>query len=398
MPQEQPAKFPKFRRAFVYAAAATAPANALRLSGAITLSDTILLAALALTILTASLRSRLAGSIQLSLWVLTVAVLLSIYTSPTVTAIFTPAASVLLAFFVWPILVCSGLRGSWLTIAGLSQAWAIGVLFSAAVAVTDFLHVSALGLALTGLNFAGQRYSGLSVHPNHLALTSAMVLTFVLARGIKQAGAVTNKFATLGMCALLAAGILLGGSRAALVAAGLVAIFVLATRLSGFGRAWACLLVVGATLLVSSRPTTATSDSQLLVTLSRLSEAQAASDQGHVLLGENAWSVFLHSPLVGGGLGNLNSAHDIYLQVLASVGLLGATGFGLFMWVVMRAAATAYKRFPGSSAGAIFPSIGVWLLCGLFQNQVTDRYIMIPVAIAVALASDAEGQSFVARV
>jgi len=380
-------------------AAGASSANAIRIAGIATASDLLLLLALAIGALS-GFSPRLPAWARVSLWLLTLSLLMSFVGVDDLGANFAPVASLVLAYFAWPIALAGAFRGGWCSAVSVLNAWVAGIVISAGVAVSDYLNFTHLGLSLTGLDFAGQRFSGLSVHPNHLALSCAMALPLVLARSATTArrrGRLLGVF----VFSILGVGVLLAGGRAALVAAVGGMLLVLLTLTAGRLRVVAVLVVAVATFALVTRflPAQNAQAAHLFEALQRLSESQAGSDQGHLDLGVAAWQAFQQNPIFGSGLRELNSAHDIYLQVLSSLGLLGAVALLVFMGGAIESAWRLYRTsglFLGPSAvvGAIFPSAVVWLATGLFQNQIDDRYILVPIATGIVVrATSRESQS-----
>lgn len=379
-------------------AAGSSSANAIRIAGIATASDLLLLLALAIGALS-GFSPRLPAWARVSLWLLTLSLLASFVGVDDLGANFAPVASLVLAYFAWPIALAGAYRGGWCSAVSVLNAWVAGIVLSAGVAVSDYLNLTHLGLSLTGLDFAGQRFSGLAVHPNHLALSCAMALPLVLARSATTArrrGRLLGVF----VFSILGVGVLLAGGRAALVAVGGM-LLVLLTLTAGRLRVVMVLVVALATFALVTRflPAQDAQAAHLFEALQRLSDSQAGSDQGHLDLGVAAWQTFLQNPLFGSGLRELNSAHDIYLQVLSSLGLLGAVALLVFVGGAIESAWRLYRTsglFLGPSAvvGAIFPSAVVWLATGLFQNQIDDRYILVPIATGIVVrATSRELQS-----
>lgn len=380
-------------------AAGSSSANAIRIAGIATASDLLLLLALAIGALS-GFSPRLPAWARVSLWLLTLSLLASFVGVDDLGANFAPVASLVLAYFAWPIALAGAYRGGWCSAVSVLNAWVAGIVLSAGVAVSDYLNLTHLGLSLTGLDFAGQRFSGLAVHPNHLALSCAMALPLVLARSATTArrrGRLLGVF----VFSILGVGVLLAGGRAALVAAVGGMLLVLLTLTAGRLRVVMVLVVALATFALVTRflPAQDAQAAHLFEALQRLSDSQAGSDQGHLDLGVAAWQTFLQNPLFGSGLRELNSAHDIYLQVLSSLGLLGAVALLVFVGGAIESAWRLYRTsglFLGPSAvvGAIFPSAVVWLATGLFQNQIDDRYILVPIATGIVVrATSRELQS-----
>ena len=103
------------------------------------------------------------------------------------------------------------------TVGWVVWAWIVSAGASAAVAVVDAIGPATIGTALTGVQYLG-RPAGLSVHPNHLAITCAMALpiagwsfSYATGRGARLVSAV--------FIGILIAGLLVSGSRAGFLGA-----------------------------------------------------------------------------------------------------------------------------------------------------------------------------------
>lgn len=269
-----------------------------------------------------------------------------------------------------------------------ADAWALGAAVSALVAVADFALHTGIGPHVSGASFAG-RDAGLTLQPNDLGVTAAIVIPWVMVRLIS----VRSVRATLWWSAILTAltaGILVSGSRSALIAvpAGMLTLLLIGR---GISRKLVPLVVGGGAIAGVAAIAARFSGSQTFVAVNRLtgtSTSVAQSDSTRVERYHVAISDFLSHPIVGVGYQSIRQALDIYLQLAASGGVLALAGFGLFvLWVIGSDRALVRTAPPGhlrNLGGALAGAMVVWLVYGLFQNGIYERYLYVAAGLTVA--------------
>jgi O-antigen ligase len=192
----------------------------------------------------------------------------------------------------------------------------------------------------------------------------------------------------------LGAGVLMSGSRAGLAGA-IGGLAVLPLFNPGRRRSIGLLLVAG---LIGASLVALTFDSSLashlgIVTGQRFT-GQAAGTQTSNDYRTHAYAAafraIVRNPAMGQGFQQARDAHDIYLQLL-QVG--GIAAFASFLAFASGAIVTARRiiashHTPASFAtlaGGLGASIVVWLITGLAQNELYDRYLYIPVGLLLAM-------------
>ncbi len=82
----------------------------------------------------------------------------------------------------------------------------------------------------------------------------------------------------------------------------------------------------------------------------------------------------------------------IYLQILAAGGLVAFTGFIALTFGTMH---TVWRQVTVETAlsRALIASTGTWLILGLVENELTDQYLYVPLALAVALWASSTNQT-----
>ena len=262
---------------------------------------------------------------------------------------------------------------------GLLDAFVIGATLNAFVGIVDLA-----GLPIAPYQVGGSRTAALTIHPNYLALTCTIAAPLALlwvTRGgrWRTAGYVST--------ALLLLGAYASGSRAGAVTAVLAvaATYVLIPGLRrglgivvpivGIGLV-ALVLVAGDQILEQVRlggdlgttVNTAGSD------LQRSKTSSLALDQ------------FQARPLQGVGYGVIADAHVIYLQLLASGGLIAMASFITYIGGL---AASLRRAFGGPQRDAAVVcglAILMWLINGIHDNQLADKYLYVIPGFLVAMA------------
>ena len=269
-----------------------------------------------------------------------------------------------------------------------ARLWLVSATINSAVAVTDFAHVTSIGLTLSG------RPSGLTVHPNHLGMVAAMAIPlalFLAARARKWPSAAVY----LGTVGILTLGVLVSGSRAALLAAmaGALLLPALGNRLLKpvvlIAIAAGGLLLFTSGVLTTNQPSTTSP----FVAIERLADpATASSDTGRLEYYSAALADFARRPFTGIGFDLVRTAHDIYFQLLQAGGILALASFLVFSAGSLRLGMKltrdqALSRDMQNLAAALTASLLVWLVAGLVQNLIYDRFLYLPVGLLVGLNS-----------
>jgi len=254
------------------------------------------------------------------------------------------------------------------------------------------------------------------------ASASAVVAVFQLQGGEYRALGLTTQFNTLAIASLMASGPALSFVTAdrrstRLLASGLVALLFFAVVISGSRAGLLGYLAVVAVFVLLSRRTALTilaigaTAGGVLIGFLLLSTDNAVSrlfaiDPGSVsesnigrlaLLQDNL-NLALSHPLFGIGFESAGDAHNIFLQVLVSGGILGLVGFLYLIYgVVSRALRSVADASETGEAELRILMIGLvasftgYLVAGLFQNALWDRYIwIVPGLLAAGVPARSE--------
>jgi O-antigen ligase len=230
------------------------------------------------------------------------------------------------------------------------------------------------------------RSAGLTIHPNYLALTCVLALPMAMLW--------FGRSRRYNIAAVIAVGSLLGGvyasgSRAGFVAA-IIAVVVTTIIVPRLRRGLPILLPLAGVGLVGLLLFTSTGH-KLLVQLRLASDASGAnpstagSNFQRSLLASVAWTQIQARPLVGVGWSQITTAHDIYLELLDSAGIIALASFLVFLGGMV---ASLRRALSGPLRGeAIVCAVGIlaWLANGVFDNQVGDKYLYVVPGLLLAI-------------
>ncbi|MDT5359788.1 MAG: hypothetical protein QOC69_1550 [Mycobacterium sp.] len=280
---------------------------------------------------------------------------------------------------------------AWSAIEPRTPRWVMGsfiggVALSAAISVTDLLQVTSIATSL-GYDSNNSRQTGLTDHPNTLGFTCAISLPIAIFFMARR-GRVTWIASRLAIVILLG-GVVACGSRGTQFAAPII---ILATLMSAPERRRAALKNVAITLAVSTAALfvlVETLASNVLGDLFRFSTGGTGvgdSDAERAILLKQAINDVESYPVFGVGLRHIVEAHNIYLQILASGGLV--LGFAMLAYWIGVISSCWQLRARGSYLGAcLLISMLTWLGLGTIENQLTDRLLYFTVGSVAALVS-----------
>lgn len=259
-------------------------------------------------------------------------------------------------------------------------AWLLGTLVSVLVAVSDFLGFTHVAFSLTHGALTTGRQSGLSAHVNHFGFACAMAIPIAIF--IISSGRPVGGLTALG---LLLMGSVLSGSRGSQI--GVVTAFILSAVFTRQGRRlaipimWLCVLV--STMVLAVRPQLFSAFGDLI----RFGDRTAyVSDEARAMAAEQAIQDFRTHPVAGVGLEVLTEAHNIILQALAAGGVILLLGLAVYFLDAIKDGIRAYRK-GYVAAGFSVASACTLLVMGTFQNQISDRYLYVPIAAICALSS-----------
>lgn len=262
----------------------------------------------------------------------------------------------------------------------LAIAFATGSALSGTVATVDHLGGD-FGRILTGLPNAASRQAGFSNQPNFLA--AGLVLAVPFAFWMLFSGRRLDRI--LGAASLpgIVLGVYASGSRGGAVTT--VAVLALCIVLHPRTRSYAPNFAVGGLVLVGITAAALPSFGAKILAVTRLSGGvtTAGSDSVRSLVGAQGIRDFKHSPLTGIGLQASTDASQVYLQELASGGLILFAAMSVYMLGSIFGAYRLMRR--SRLAGAVLAALLGTLVLNIFEADLTDRFYYVPAAILIAL-------------
>lgn len=183
----------------------------------------------------------------------------------------------------------------------------------------------------------GGRYHGLAPHANgfgHGALLAVALLPFLFRTQPAK------RLLLLAAGALCFYGIWISGSRASLLVFALVLIAIPLVERSLFAAG--AVLLSGSLLALTWTQIASFGDSDALARLLGRGSAEDATGQRLLALHKALRQVGDH-PFLGNGFDNIRAAHNIYLQVFASLGLVGLIGLLLVLGAILAPLLTASR-------------------------------------------------------
>lgn len=287
----------------------------------------------------------------------------------------------LIAMWLLPLLISERSRGNVEWLGRLAGAYVIGVCLSCIVAITDTVGVTAIGAQLLGYEVSSGRAIGLSNQPNHLAIACALALPVA----VYFYG--TRRRASLLAIGLILAGLLLTGSRGGQVV-GVVALTLACVTLPAVRRRAAQLigtLGAAAAVTVFALPDGAINADALLRFDSDQSTSARASDAIRAQLLQQGLRDWDHRSFDGIGLQAVSEAHSLYVQWVAAGGLILLLGM-LCYFSGLLGSSLRDREGRGGLQRAWAIGIAAYLIGGLIENQISDRYLFFPVGCLLGYA------------
>jgi hypothetical protein len=266
--------------------------------------------------------------------------------------------------------------------------------------------------ALVGDASTYGRPTGLTTHPNHLALVCVLAIGPAIALTASSSGA--RRLVGVVACAVISAGVFVSGSRAGLL--GYITVLLLAFLLSrrtsslraGLGAGavvvglWGAGAVAGALLLmrIIDLPT----GSAVARLTGRVPGVRESDAEREAVLAEGLARAGAH-PLTGSGFEGALSAHNIYLQIWAAAGLLGLAGFLTIIAASLAPLRMHVARLVDRRDGRLASlglgfgaSLAGYTVAGFFHVALWDRYIWLtPAVLAVVVVLARQAKPVVSR-
>lgn len=260
----------------------------------------------------------------------------------------------------------------------------IGSAVSATLALAQVLGVSNLATTLTGVLVSTDRSAGLTVHPNFLATTCVMALPMALWLAARPA--LRDRVTGSALAVAQLAGVYASGSRGGAAVLVLVALgsFVLIPAYRRILPTVSLLLALGGAFAFVARPGLGKAVLKA-VRLGGDDSSVSGSDQVRAEVGAQGIRDFKHSPLDGVGMQVAAEAHNVYIQAMASGGLLLLVGLLVFTVGGLVRSGRQLRTHP--LAPPLFvAAFGAAVLASL-ENSLTDRLAYVPLALCAALGA-----------
>jgi hypothetical protein len=301
----------------------------------------------------------------------------------------------LAALYVVPLAIIAGAAIERQVVEWVMGAYVAGVVISCVVAITDMLGLTHIASSLTYLksnanptayNWQGERYAGLSDHPNMLGMVCAIALPFVIYFMSRMQRTWITGMAFIA----LSAGLVASGSRGAQAVSLLtlcVAVLCLPSKratIRAISLTITIMIAVGAVLL----STTLASSRSWFFRFSGGGDPYEAQRSNEIRLSliEQAWNDWKNYPLFGAGMRHISEAHNIPLQLLAAGGVVLAAGTLAYFFSIFRDCWRLSRRGI-ILARFLMISIATWLVIGLVENEITNAALYFTVGCVAALVA-----------
>jgi O-Antigen ligase len=263
----------------------------------------------------------------------------------------------------------------------LGVAFGAGAALSGWAATLDhFLHTN-VGKIITKLPNIGSRQFGFANHPNFLAAGAVLGIPFAFWMLVSA----KRNERLLGLVCLpgLLGGVYASGSRGGAVCA--VAVVALCVVLHPRTRPHTPQIALAGAVATGIFAGVVPSIGKAILKVTRLSGgiATQGSDTVRGLVGAQGWRDWHHSPWHGIGLQASFDASQVYLQELASGGLILFIAMQIYMAGGIFTAWRYLKR--DDMAVALLASLFAVLALNYFEADLTDRFYYVPIAILAAM-------------
>jgi hypothetical protein len=234
---------------------------------------------------------------------------------------------------------------------------------------------------LTGVSEGGSRQLGFSDHPNYLAAGAVLALPFAyqLVFGSGRRDRLIGAFALPG----LLLGVYSSGSRGGAVTACIV--LALCVAVHPRTRVYALNAAAGLALLVGFVIAFVPSFGNAILDATRLSAGAptSGSDSVRAIAGAQGVRDFLEAPFAGIGLQISDQASQVYLQELASGGLVLFIGMTVYMLGGLGSSLALIRHT--ALGGMLAVAFVATAILNFVEADLTDRFYYVPGAILVAV-------------
>lgn len=388
----------------LFLAFAMTPLNQLRVATNLAFSDVFYVLAAALAMRTVFLQPKLAAVplgffVALSLFLvsgLLSAMLYGVDTGKDISSLL----RFLISIIALPLVIGLALGPSRDAIRIAVTGWLIGATISAAYAILNRYGFYPFSFIISSTYFTG-RYWGMTQHPNMLGLFSSFAFIVLLYIVLMKDQKTWIRSLALLALTMNAYAINLSGSRAAMGGLLVGAVFALLTWpgkarskirvIAGFGL---IMLVLSLTNVMSTCEQNHSGEAKCVESAwTRMFSETSSTTRSDEVRAEkfaNGLGLFYESPFIGHGYSAIRKAHNIYLQLLASGGVVSILGFLIFLLTLARLYAFNVKNQPPDQFGyylnfAAATCLITWLASGYFQNFTIERNCYVAAGLIVAI-------------
>ncbi|WP_229052217.1 O-antigen ligase [Aeromicrobium sp. Leaf350] len=226
---------------------------------------------------------------------------------------------------------------------------------------------------LRGPDGDGGRYAGLTTHANILGLT--MLLAVAIVPFLCHRATVGVQVLAITGGVIASYGLYISGSRAALAV--LIAIALIYPQLTR-SLVPIAFMVTGFAIFLAFSNRLLAADSGNAIGRLLGGGSASGSDIERENAAREALEQFHENPIIGGGLSGVLEAHNIYLQAVAAVGVIGLVGYVLVFITIVRPLLT----LPSPYHLLALPALAYATL-GFVTSLMWDRYIWSMMSLAL---------------
>jgi hypothetical protein len=262
----------------------------------------------------------------------------------------------------------------------LVVAFSVGSALSGWVAMVDHLGTN-FGRILTGLPNASARQVGFADHPNFLAVGCVIAVPFAFWLAYNDNR--LDRFIGFASLPGLVLGTYASGSRGGAVC--VLIVLALCVVIHPRTRPHAPTFAMGGLVLAGGIAVAVPSIGATILRVTRLqsSPITQGSDRVRAMAGAQGARDFRHSPFAGIGLQASGQASQVYLQELATGGLILFIGVSVYTLggIIESARLMATSTLAGMVLAALLTSV----VLNYVETDLTDRFYYVPAAILITL-------------
>jgi O-antigen ligase/polysaccharide polymerase Wzy-like membrane protein len=290
---------------------------------------------------------------------------------------------IIYALVLVPVVIAAA-AGSWGRVRFFADVWVASTAICALAGCLDSLtHAGIANAVVANGPFPFDRAIGLTDQPNYLGQFISMALPVAIVRAYQTTG--LPRLALVSSIGVLVLGLQVSGSRLGLVGA-VIGVAVLGTLVP---RVRYGVAVGGITLAVLGAASLAIQPGGESA-LERFSGGDPQAEAGRRFLLERSWEIARDHLATGVGFSRILDSHSLPIQFLLAGGIVALLAFMLWVWGMGRVGVSVVRdeRAPPASrelAAALTAALAAWLIPGLINPQLIERFMYIPAGLLLAL-------------